>query len=100
MFKKSSLSLAAALTALVLVTMACGISIPGSTTITPSGVVISETRDVSGFDSVDVSTLGELTLIQGATESLVIEADDNLMPYVKPRSAAANSPSASRATPA
>ena len=47
-----------------------------------SGNVVSETRAASGFDGVDLSGLGELTIAQGATESLVIEADDNLMPLI------------------
>lgn len=84
MSKRSFTSFLAALTVLVLMTVACRFSIPGgSETITPSGVIITETRDVSGFDSVDFSSIGEVTLVQGETESLVIEADDNLLPYVE-----------------
>lgn len=84
MSKRSFTSILAALTVLVLMTVACRFSVPsGSDSITPSGVVITETRDVSGFDSVDFNSIGEVTLIQGETESLVIEADDNLMPYVE-----------------
>jgi hypothetical protein len=83
MSKRSFTSILAALTVLILMTVACRFSVPGGTnTIAPSGVIITETREVSGFDSVDFNSIGEVTLVQGETESLVIEADDNLMPYV------------------
>ncbi len=84
MSKRSSISILAAVVVLALMTVACRVSVPvGSETLTPSGVILTETRDVSGFDSVDFSSIGEVTLIQGETESLVIEADDNLMPYIE-----------------
>jgi hypothetical protein len=41
---------------------------------------ISETRDVTGFSEVQVSGWGEAIIEQGDTESLVIEADEELMP--------------------
>lgn len=55
---------------------------PG-TGVVGSGNVVQETRSVSDFDSVRFGAYGELTIRPGATESLVIEADDNLMPYLK-----------------
>jgi hypothetical protein len=56
----------------------CGISY-----IRGSGNVITEEREVSGFDSVDMSGFGEIFITQGDTESLTIETDDNLMQYIK-----------------
>jgi hypothetical protein len=47
-----------------------------------SGHVISETRQLSGFDSVFLMTSGDLSIEQGDTESLAIEADDNLLQYL------------------
>ena len=47
-----------------------------------SGHVVSETRHVSGFDSVFLMTSGDLSIEQGDTESLTIEADDNLLKYL------------------
>jgi hypothetical protein len=41
--------------------------------------VITEEREVSGFDRIDFSTVGELTITQGASESLTIEAESNVM---------------------
>jgi hypothetical protein len=47
-----------------------------------SGIVISESRDVSGFDRVQLDGLGELTITQGNTETLTIEAEDNILPRI------------------
>jgi hypothetical protein len=45
-----------------------------------SGVVISEERPVASFTQVEVAGIGEIILSQGETESLLIEAEDNIMP--------------------
>ena len=52
-------------------------------TVHGSGNVLSEDRQVSGFDSVSVSGGGELILAQGDEEALTIETDDNLLPFIK-----------------
>ncbi len=49
---------------------------------TASGKIVSETRQIQGFDAVDLSGAGKLILTQSATESVVVEADDNAMPLV------------------
>ena len=56
---------------------ACGLG-----TIQGSGDVITESRDVSGFDSVSLSGIGRVIITQGDDESLTIETDDNLMKYI------------------
>lgn len=48
-----------------------------------SGNVITEERDVSGFDKIQVTGSGTAEVIQGETESLVIEAEDNVMPTIE-----------------
>jgi hypothetical protein len=48
-----------------------------------SGNVVTETRKVSGFDSVSVSYPAQVLIRQGSTESLKIEAEDNLLPNLK-----------------
>jgi hypothetical protein len=48
-----------------------------------SGNVITETREVSGFDAVNVSYPATVLIKQGNAESLKIEAEDNLMPNLK-----------------
>jgi hypothetical protein len=45
--------------------------------------VVSETRKVSGFDSIEVSYPAEVFVSQGSSESVTVEADDNLLPGLK-----------------
>jgi hypothetical protein len=59
---------------------ACGLR-----TINGSGNIRSESRPVSDFSAVDFSGFGELTLVQGESEALTVETDDNLLPYIKTR---------------
>lgn len=47
-----------------------------------SGDVITETRDVGGFDAIELAGEGRVEIEYGDTESLVIEAEDNLMPLL------------------
>jgi hypothetical protein len=48
-----------------------------------SGNVVTETREVSGFDAVSVSYPASVLIKQGTAESFKIEAEDNLMPNLK-----------------
>ena len=64
-----------------LVLSACGLS--DVTTVRGSGVVVEETREVSGIDGVNLATIGDLTIEVGGSESLRIEAEDNLMEYLE-----------------
>ena len=45
--------------------------------------MVSESRDVSGFDRVSLSGSGEVIITQSGEESLSVETDDNIMQYVK-----------------
>jgi predicted small secreted protein len=47
-----------------------------------SGNVITEERDVSGYDSIALTGIGSVEIIQGDTESVVVEAEDNIMPLL------------------
>ena len=60
--------------------VACRIS-----TITGSGNMISEDREVSGFDRIAVGDGMWLYLTQGDQESLRIEAEDNILPLITSR---------------
>jgi hypothetical protein len=51
--------------------------------ITPSDTIITETRDVSGFDAIEMSTFGKVNLVQGDSESLTITGSDNIVPLIK-----------------
>lgn len=47
-----------------------------------SGRIESETRKVSGFDSVSVGYPAEVIIRQGKTESVTLKGDDNVLPQI------------------
>ena len=47
-----------------------------------SGNVVTESRDVSGFNSVSISGIGRVIITQVDKEALTIEADDNIMEHI------------------
>lgn len=47
-----------------------------------SGVVAEETRSVAGIRAIACTTTGNLYVTQGETESLTIQANDNIIPLV------------------
>jgi hypothetical protein len=47
-----------------------------------SGTVTSETRPVSGVTGVRLEWLGDVTITQGDTEALTVEAEDNILPLI------------------
>lgn len=48
-----------------------------------NGNVVKEERKVTGFKAVSVSAGINLLIGQGPTEKVVVEAEENLMPYIK-----------------
>lgn len=54
----------------------------GLKVITPSNVIISENRDVSGFKAIDFRTLGKVNILPGDVETLNISGPDNLVPEI------------------
>ncbi len=62
---------------------ACDVAVAGRQVVRGSGKVTSETRPVSGITGVDHSTIGDLTIILGDEETLTVEAEDNLLPYLE-----------------
>jgi hypothetical protein len=71
--------------ALMISSMACQISINtgGNNQVTGSGNVVQEERPISGVTAVTVANQGDLQIELGDEERLVIEAEDNLMEYLK-----------------
>lgn len=64
-------------------TTACNFSLNlGNNRVRGSGKIVTEERQVSGFDKVEIKGAGELYIEQGETEALTVEADDNLMEYI------------------
>lgn len=48
-----------------------------------SGNLVTETREFSGIERVSLEGIGDLEIVQGNTEGLTIETDDNLMEYLE-----------------
>jgi hypothetical protein len=59
--------------------------VQGSSVVRGSGDVVEETRQVSGFDRVELATIGTLTIEKGHEIRLVVEAEDNLLEYIQTR---------------
>lgn len=72
------------LAVIALVTMSCSFTNSALTrqTIRGSGTSATENRDVSGFDQVSLSGMGDVNIVQGNEEKLTVEADDNIIPYI------------------
>jgi len=81
-FGKRNYVLAAAFLFLLSSMMAAGCYFP-SEQVKGSGHITREDRDVSGFAGVEVSNQGDLKIELGDKEKLVIEAEDNLLEYIK-----------------
>lgn len=70
-----------ALLLLSLTLMAC--SIPVIKVVKGSGNLVTETREVGSFDSIQLDGSGKLVITQGDTNALQIEAEDNILPDLK-----------------
>ncbi len=51
-------------------------------TISGNGNVVTETRDVSGFDSVDVGGIFQVEIVTGKDFNVQVDADENLISHV------------------
>jgi len=71
MYKRATLIL------IVLLLGACGLK-----AVRGSGDLVTESRDVRGFDRVVLRGSGEVIITQDGTESLTVETDDNVIEYV------------------
>jgi len=48
-----------------------------------SGNVITETRSLSSFHAIEIGGAWDIELIKSNEEKIIIETDDNFMPYIK-----------------
>ncbi len=71
---KKTLIYAALMFVLILSLTGCTISM-----VTGSGKVVTSNRPVSGFTTLLFAGIGDITITQGASESLKIDAEDNIM---------------------
>jgi hypothetical protein len=64
---------------------ACSITFNSPQTIRGSGVLASESRPVSGFDAIELVGSADVNVSFGETESVVVEAEDNILPLIETR---------------
>jgi hypothetical protein len=62
-----------------LVTVISACSSPTGDAVTGSGTLRTESRDVGGFSTIELTGSGNVIIEQNGTESLSIEAEDNLL---------------------
>jgi len=67
---------------LVLAILACNVATIGSNTIRGSGNVVQEERPVGDFSGIQVTNQGDAIIELGQAESLVVEAEDNLLEHI------------------
>lgn len=48
-----------------------------------SGNIVKKSFDVQGFKKIELDTIGDVYLEQGATDSLMVETDDNILPLLE-----------------
>jgi len=74
------------LVVIALSSLACSISVPDVNinldSVKGSGTSSEETRSLEGITGVNLSSIGNLTIVYGSEEKIVINADDNLIPYI------------------
>jgi hypothetical protein len=69
--------------ALVFSSVACGRITISPRVFRGNGDVVEETRQVGSFDEVQLSGIGNLYIEYGDEESLIVEAEENLMRYIE-----------------
>ncbi|MBI9051160.1 MAG: DUF2807 domain-containing protein [Anaerolineaceae bacterium] len=72
------------LSILAMISMACtvsGVSVDFGR-VEGSGNVVTETRDVGDFNEVSLDGIGNLFIEQGSENTIVIEAEDNILPKI------------------
>ena len=81
-FTLRSLFVAALCVCVVASGCACSSAVAG-TAVRGSGVTSKETRDVIGFTDVRVAGSGEVVIEQSGSDSLLIDAEDNILPELE-----------------
>ncbi len=65
-----------------IVLSACNIITGALGTVQGSGNLVAESRQVRNFDRLSLNGSGEVIITQSGEESLTVETDDNIMPYI------------------
>ena len=81
--KKQTGYLLAALIVLVLASLACSFDFNSIKSVQGEGELVEESRQVEGFNKIEINGLGEIIVELGTEESLTVEAEENLMQYLE-----------------
>ncbi len=71
------------LAVLGLAALACSFLSMSPNTVVGNGHVISESRTVPSFTGVELQGSADVKVVPGSTQSVVVEADDNIVPLVE-----------------
>jgi cytoskeletal protein RodZ len=61
----------------------CAVAVDSVTRVRGSGIVKTESRDVSGFSEIALIAIGEVHVERGDKDSLTVEAEDNVLPLLE-----------------
>ncbi|MFN2143899.1 MAG: head GIN domain-containing protein [Anaerolineales bacterium] len=81
--KTKKLVLVLVVAALMLSTMACGFNVYLPRTVKGNGNVVEESRSIESFSRLDFQGIGNIYVSYGEKQSLTIEAEENLIPYLE-----------------
>jgi hypothetical protein len=68
---------------IMLATLACSINFGNNQIVEGSGVLSRETRSVNEFTAIELAGSGDVTVRAGETQSVQVEADDNIVPLIE-----------------
>jgi Putative auto-transporter adhesin, head GIN domain len=69
--------------ALVLAALACSTISTGTNQVIGSGHLVTETRTVGPFASIELDGSADVKVTLGTTQSVTVEADDNILPLIE-----------------
>jgi len=81
--KKQTGYLLTMLVVLALATLACSIDFNSTKTVQGEGDLVEESRQVEGFNKIEINGMGEIIVELGTEESLTVEAEENLVQYLE-----------------
>lgn len=81
--KKKKLVLILVVAILTLSTTACGVNFYLPNNVKGNGNLTEESRAIESFDQLDFQGIGNIYVSYGEKESLTIEAEENLLPYLE-----------------
>ena len=71
------------LLAIGILTLACRLNFGGRQVVEGSGVHASQEREVQEFSAIELAGSAEFAVTVGEEQSVVVEADDNILPFIE-----------------